>query len=138
MKNAKPSLIFILVITFCISCEKQPDFRDKYLGSWKFDVSESHETFNVTQWFHDTTTLITYHGVLKYGSTHSSIIFLTNGYSGEYYIDKDGKIVAVKVFGPNYSESGGFEGRNVFKYSYYHHWGGSQKYVATNIEGVRE
>jgi hypothetical protein len=139
MKNTKIGIIILLVIPIFISCEKILfDFRNKYLGNWEFDVSSSHETYNVTQGFHDTTTTFIYHGKIKYGSSHRSILFQANGYSQEFSIDHDGTLIAVNVYGPNYSESGGFQGRSIFKYHYYHHWGATSKYMATNIDGVKE
>ena len=139
MRNTKFVLIFILVIAFSISCEKLPfDFRNKYLGNWEFDLSDRHEVYSVTQGFHDTTTSITYHGELTYGSKHSAILFKASGYSKEFSIEKDGKIIPENDYGTNYSESGGFEGRSIFKYHYYHHWGATRQYFANDIEGLKE
>ena len=139
MKNTKFAIIFILVILFSIRCEKLPfDFRNKYLGNWEFNLSDRHEVYNGTQGFHDTTTLKTYHGEIKYGSKHSAILFQASGYSKEFSIKKDGKIFPENDYGPDYSESGGFEGRSIFRYHYYHHWGATRQYVAIDIEGVKE
>ena len=139
MKNAKSVLIILLALTFFSGCEKLPfDFRNKYLGNWEFDVSDIHETYNKTQGFHDTTILRTFHGEIKYGSKHSKILFSSSGYSREFPIEKNGQIIPENDHGPDYSEYGGFEGDDIFRYYYSHHWGGSRQHVATSIEGIRE
>jgi hypothetical protein len=132
-------LASILLQLLLISCEKQLfDSRNKYLGDWKFDVSNSHEVFNTTQGFHDTTILITYQGEIKYGSEDNRIIFQSTSYSIEFAIDKNGNIIPENDYGMDYDESGGFEGRDIFKYYYYHRWGGTlHKYIETNINGER-
>lgn len=65
-------------------------------------------------------------------------MFQSIGYSAEFSIDDNGKIIPVNVNGPNYSESGGFVGSRIFKYSFYHHWGASREYEGIEIEGVQE
>jgi hypothetical protein len=134
------SLLLMLLQLLLTSCEKQLfDYRNKYLGNWKFDVSDSHEVFNTIQGFHDTTILITYQGEIKYGSENKTILFQSQSYSKEFTIDKNGNIIPTLVFGPNYSESGGFEGKDIFRYNFYHHAGAiPHKYEATNIYGARE
>jgi hypothetical protein len=140
LMRKKNLLSIIVLLTFILNgCENELfDFRNKYLGNWEFDVSNRHEVYNVTQGFHDTTTSVKYHGVIEYGSKHSAILFQASGYSKEFSIEKDGKIIPENDYGPNYSESGGFEGSNIFKYNYYHHWGATRQYVAIDIEGVKE
>jgi hypothetical protein len=139
MKNMKLILIILFVLTLSASCEKLPfDFRNKYLGNWKFDVGDSHETYNTTQGFRDTTIYRTFHGEIKYGSKHNKILFNSAGYSREFPIEKNGQIIPENDYGPGYTEYGGFEGNDIFRYQYSHRWGGSRQYVATNIEGVRE
>jgi len=139
MKNKISTLFLILILLVFISCEKIIfDFRNKYLGNWEFDVSDRHEVYNTAQGFHDTIILSIYHGKISYGSKHSAIKFQGEGFSQEFSIDKDGVIIPENDYGPNYSESGGFEGNKVFRYHYYHHWGATRQYVATDIEGVKE
>jgi hypothetical protein len=126
-------------MTLIISCEKIPfDFRNKYLGRWEFDVTNSHLTFNTTQGFHDTTSTIRYYGEINYGSNHGSIMFQSIGYNAEFSIDDNGKIIPLNVNGPNYSESGGFEGSRIFRYNYYHHMGASREYTGIEIYGVKD
>jgi hypothetical protein len=139
MKNKKLSLFLISVILLCLSCEKIIfDFRNKYLDNWEFDVSNRYEVYSAPQGFHDTTALRIYHGKIRYGSKHSAIKFEGDGFSQEFSIDKDGEIIPENDYGPNYSESGGFEGTKIFRYHYYHHWGATRQYTATDIEGIRE
>ena len=134
-----PILCAIVSILILVSCEKQLfDFRNKYLGNWKFDVSNSHEVFNTTQGFHDTTEINIYHGEIKYGSGDNKISFESPSYTNEFTINKDGSIVPILGLGPNYSESGGFEDKDIFRY-YYHHQSGAtpHKYQTINIYGKR-
>jgi hypothetical protein len=139
MKNAKYLLICQIIILFCISCEKQStDYRNKYLGNWKFTLNETHTVFNLSQMFHDTTVTSLYYGQIKSGSGKEKILFQANGYSSEFSIDEDGQIIPVNVFGPNYSEGGGFEGTDIFNYYYSHHMGASVQHYGTSIEGLRE
>jgi hypothetical protein len=98
MKNVKAYMILILLITFNFSCEKQPfDFRNKYPGNWKFNISESHEVFNITRRFHDKTTFKPLPGEINYGSKHSTIRFQATGFSKEICIEKDGQIIPENV-----------------------------------------
>ena len=130
----------ILISILLISCEKQLfDYRNKYIGNWEFNVSNSHEVFNNTQGFHDTTITVIYHGEIRYGSEDRTILFQSKDYSQEFTIDKNGNIIPTLIFGPNYTESGAFEGKNVFRYHFYHQSGGTpHKYQSTDIYGLRE
>jgi hypothetical protein len=141
MKIAKIALIFISFASLISGCEKIPfDHRNKYLDNWSFDVANSREWYTTSRGFFDTTTVTKYHGEIKRGSTNDAIQFATTyGYSVEFSIDKDGQIIPVNDHGADYSEYGGFEGKSIFEYHYYHRWGGTpHKFVATDIHGERE
>jgi hypothetical protein len=91
----RQTLILILVISVIvlISCEKQLfDYRNKYLGNWKFEVSYDHEVFNTTQGFHDTTEVNIYLGEIKYCSEDNKISFESTNYTEEFTITKAGNI----------------------------------------------
>ena len=130
----------IISILFLVSCEKQLfDYRNKYLGNWKFEVSNSHEVFNATQGFHDTTEINTYLGEIKYGSENNKISFESQNYTNELTIDKSGNVVPTPGLGPNYSEYGGFDGKDIFKYYFHHQSGGMpHKYQTIGIYGTRD
>jgi hypothetical protein len=141
MRNRHQFLILFAIIStlILVSCEKQNfDYRNKYLGTWDFEVSFKHEVFNATQGFHDTTEINTYPGEIKPGSEKNKIYFESQNYTNEFTIDKSGKIVPIPGLGPLYSESGGFEGNDIFKY-YFHHQSGTiyHKYQTTVIMGTR-
>jgi hypothetical protein len=140
VKHNRSVLIIILYATLLSGCEKIPfDFRNKYLGDWMFEVSNRHELYNPTRGFYDTTTVKVYHGEIQRGSSHEEIVFTSNlGYSEEFLIDKNGQIIPVNDHGLNYSEGGGFQGRDIFTYSYYHHWGATRQFIDISICGKRE
>jgi hypothetical protein len=133
-------IVFAIISTLIqVSCEKQLfDYRNKYLGNWEFEVSFSHEVFNATQGFHDTTEINTYSGEIKFGSGNNKIYFESQNYTNEFTIDKSGDIVPIPGLGPLYSESGGFEGKDIFKY-FFHHQSGTNihKYQTIVIYGTR-
>ena len=142
MINRHQTLISFTIISILIlvSCEKQIfDYRNKYLGNWKFEVTISHEVYNATQGFHDTTERNNYQGEIKYGSENNKISFESQDYTQEFTIDRSGDVVPIPGLGPNYSECGGFEGKNIFKY-YFHHQSGAMpnKYQTTGIYGTRD
>jgi hypothetical protein len=135
-------LISILLAILLISCEKQLfDYRNKYIGNWRFDVSNSHEWIDLNHldrgWY-DTTVTNSYHGQIKYGTRDISILFQSDSISIEFPLHKDGTIIPENDLGLDYSESGGFEGKKIFRYHYYHHWGGSHQYIRTEIFGEKE
>ena len=140
IKHQTLILITLISVLVLVSCEKQLfDYRNKYLGNWKFEVSYSHEVFNTTQGFHDTTEVNIYLGEIKYGSEDNKISFGSTNYTKEFTITKAGNIVPISGLGPNYSESGGFEGKNIFRYYFHHQSGGTpHKYQTININGTRE
>ncbi len=132
------TLISIFITLLFVSCEKQLfDYRNKYLGSWKFDISLSREWYDPIRSWHDSTNTISSNGEIKYGSKENRVLIQTPSYSVEIAIDKNGTVIPENDFGMDYSESGKFEGRRVFEYHYYHHWGGSQEYRKTDITGKR-
>jgi hypothetical protein len=142
MRNRHQILILFAIIStlILVSCEKQLfDYRNKYLSNWEFEVSYNHEVFNATQGFHDTTEINTYLGEIKYGSENNKISFESQNYTKEFTIDKSGNVVPTPGLGPLYSESGGFEGQDIFKYYYHHQSGGTPyKYQTINIYGTRD
>jgi hypothetical protein len=133
-------ILFAIISTLIlVSCEKQLiDYRSKYLGNWEFEVFYSHEVFNATQGFHDTTEINTYLGEIKYGSENNKISFESQNYTREFTIYRSGNVVPTPGLGPLYSESGGFEGKDIFKYYFHHQSGGTpHKYQTINIYGTR-
>jgi hypothetical protein len=134
-----PFVFAIISTLILVSCEKQAfDYRNKYLGNWEFEVSYSHEVFNATQGFHDTTEINTYLGEIKLGSENNKISFESQKYTKDFTIDKSGDVIPTPGLGPLYSESGGFEGKDIFKYYFHHQSGGTpHKYQTIYISGTR-
>jgi hypothetical protein len=139
MKIVKATIFFFLLVFLVTSCEKLGfDSRNKYLGTWSFEVTQLRLAYSRTQGFHDTTYTSTYHGEIKLGLTQGGIIFESDGYYEEFEIDKKGKIISEVDQLTNYSETGGFEGRSIFRYHYYHQMGASREHYGTDIYGEKE
>src|SRR4030042_3803419 len=139
MKPVRFVLIIISFASLLSSCQKLGfDNRNKYLGKWSFEVTQLRLTYNQIRGFYDTTYTDTYKGEIKLGVTQGGIIFESTSYYCEFEIDKKGNIVSDLDPLPNYSESGGFEGRDIFRYHYYHQMGGSREHYGTDIYGKKE
>ncbi|MGE5406537.1 MAG: hypothetical protein ACM3NR_02395 [Methanosarcina sp.] len=136
MSHLKRILFIFLFAFLCTSCEKELfDYRNKYLGSWQFEISLSREWFTSQRGFFDTTMTTSSSGQLKYGSSENRVLIQTGTYSVEFAIDRNGKVIPEKDMGMNYEESGQFIGKRALIYYYYHHAGASRSYQRTNIRG---
>jgi hypothetical protein len=127
--------IFTLATIILLSCEKQPfDFRNKYFGNWTFSIQLS--SWNPMRGGNYTDSLQC-NGSFTYGANFDEITLQSDCYTNTFRIDKYGKTVS--IFDQHtYIETGGFENRRVFRYSYYHHQGAGPTWNGIKILGTRE
>lgn len=126
-------VIFTVATIIFLSCEKQPfDFRNKYFGNWVFSIQLS--SFKI---YGNNTDSIQCTGSFLYGENFDEIALQSDCYSKTFRIDKYGKVVSI-YDQHTYIEGGEFEGRSVFRYSYYHHQGAGPNWNSIKIFGTRK
>jgi hypothetical protein len=133
--------LIILTIFVMSGCEKQPDYRNKYLGNWVFEIQRV--TIKDPGVIEGSSTLI-YNGEITYGEGADEILLQ---FQGTYphspvtlRIDHLGKILPKSYSSYSSIEisyTGGFEGNNILKYSY-HLSHGIQTNIHEKLTGEKE
>jgi hypothetical protein len=121
----------ILIFCFVISCKKTPlDKRNKYLGSWTFDVHyysftiSDGEIYNYTE---------TYDGKIQYGKEKSSLLIkYAADREVDLVVDEDGKLSG---FSSHYS-SGSFKDK--YTLDIFLRWGGMGGSSSHSIKGIKK
>jgi hypothetical protein len=87
-RESKAILTIIVLIALVICCETEEDFRDKYLGNWKFHVEES--SFSMVDSLYSKDSFI-YNGKISYGKTENELLIEYDSvHSLTLMIDKKG------------------------------------------------
>jgi hypothetical protein len=139
MRMRQITALLIPVIFLISGCEKQPDYREKYLGNWNFEIESSTRK----DWWDENQSYTTYRkGEIKLWEGGNEILVQFEGiqYPDTLSIDPGGKIIPI-IFKPwhsiTYSYKGGFEGNNKLQYIYnYSH--GIQTNIHKKVIGDRE
>jgi hypothetical protein len=124
-------IILILIVISFACCEKEDkDFRDKYIGEWKFNVEITEfNTDSIGYYYHDS---LTYAGTITYGDSDNDIeIKYTNDNSITLSLNENGEL---SNFPTQYC-NGNFEGDN--KIYLYLRWGGLGGGITHEIDGVK-
>jgi hypothetical protein len=131
--------LLILTIFVISSCKKQPDYRNKYLGNWIFEIQS--KTFKDPGVLTSSDTSI-HNGEIKYGEGADEILLQFQGFHSPVTlrIDPGGKILP-KTYS-SYSSitityTGGFEGNNRLQYRYHLNHGIQTDYFET-VSGEKE
>jgi hypothetical protein len=134
-------VISLLVLTiFVITGCKKPDYRNKYLGNWIFEIQSTTVKDGPVSLGSDTSI---YNGEIKYGEVADEILlqFQENRHSAvTLRIDPDGKILP-KTYSSwqsiTITYTGGFEGYNKLQY-HYHLSHGIQTNIYETLTGEKE
>lgn len=125
-------IFFGLVVMFFFSqCEKDAfDYRNPYIGDWKFDVNQSE--FNTDSVGYSSSETYIYDGKIKYGGERNTIL-IKYGASAEMeiIINEEGDL-----FFKSYYSSGEFTGDDklhIFTYN-----GGLGGGISLDIEGSKK
>lgn len=120
----------MLIVIFFISCKKEKDFRDKYIGEWNFNAEISeHNTDSIGYIYHDS---LTYAGTITHGVSKNDIVIkYINDKSVTLSLNEDGKL---SNFPTQYC-NGNFESGN--KIYLYLRWGGIGGGITHKIRGVK-
>jgi hypothetical protein len=139
MKVRITIILLILTIFIISGCEK-PDYRNRYLGNWIFEIQSETIKDGPVSAGSDTSI---YNGEIKYGEGADEILlqFEGNRHSAvTLRIDHDGKILPKSY--SSYTSitityTGGFEGYNKLQY-YYHLSHGIQTNIYEKLTGEKE
>jgi|GEM_PF-4595209 len=132
----------IIPVIFLISgCEKQPDFRNKYLGNWIFEIQREEIKDGGVLVNSDTSI---HNGEIKYGDVSDEILLQFQGTNPHspvtLRIDHGGKILPKSYSSYTsitISYTGGFEGNNKLHY-HYHLNHGIQTDIYETLTGEKE
>jgi hypothetical protein len=124
MRMRQITALLIPVLFLISGCEKQPDYREKYLGNWNFEIQSITIKDPGPSPGVVTNPYTTYRkGEIKLGEGGNEIILQFEGiqFPDTLSIDPGGKIIPI-IFNPRpsitYSYTGGFEGNNKLQYIY--------------------
>ena len=132
----------IIPVIFLISgCEKQPDFRNKYLGNWIFEIQREEIKDGGVLVNSDTSI---HNGEIKYGDVSDEILLQFQGTNPHspvtLRIDHGGKILPKSYSSYTsitISYTGGFEWNNKLHY-HYHLNHGIQTDIYETLTGEKE
>lgn len=124
-------IILLLIVISFACCKKDRDFRDKYIGEWKFNVEITEfNTDNIGYYYHDS---LTYTSTITYGDSDNDIkIKYTNDNSITLSLNEDCELSNF----PTHYCSGNFKGDN--KIHLYLRWGGLGGGITHKIDGVKQ
>ena len=120
MRMRQITALLIPIIFLISGCEKQPDYREKYLGNWNFEIQSA--TIK-DLWVEKQSSTTFRKGEIKLGKGGNEILLQFEGtqFPDTLSIDPGGKIIPI-IFHPwhsiTYSYTGGFEGNNNLQYIY--------------------
>jgi hypothetical protein len=131
----------ILTIFVISGCEKQSDYRNKYLGNWIFEIQRVEIKDGGVIVNSDTSI---HYGEIKYGDVSDEILLQFQGTNPHspvtLRIDHGGEILPKSYSSYTsitISYTGGFEGNNILHY-HYHLNHGIQTDIYETINGEKE
>jgi hypothetical protein len=118
MKKSIWIYLSILILSLnCLGCSPKKDYREKYIGNWKFTVNTNkHYTPGLGS---DTSYSSVYNGVIKYGNSDTELLIqYTGSESTVVDVESDGKLLNNCLSSFGYSCEGEFGGENKFYYKW--------------------
>lgn len=126
------TIIFITIVLFSCCETESKDYRDKYIGNWKFNVEITEiNTDSIGYYKHDT---LTYLGKISYGVSYNKIeIQYTNKDNITLSINEQGELSDFPT--PQYC-NGQFDGENIIQL--YLKWGGLGGGITHKVNGIKQ